>query len=175
MEDAAALNPVGSWSGAALLCRGLVQDDPEILAQALAAYRSSPRPIERALACLDAASVFARRGAGGATEIVNEALDVIEPLGLKPHIARADSLLRSLGVSRGRRGRRSRPATGWDSLTETELAVARLAAEGLTNPEIGRRLYISRRTVESHLSRAFAKLGLSSRVQLAAEVARRSG
>jgi DNA-binding CsgD family transcriptional regulator len=175
MEDAAALNPVGSWSGAALLCRGLAQDDPEILAQALAAYRSSPRPIERALACLDAASVFARRGAGGATEIVNEALDVIEPLGLKPHIARADSLLRSLGVSRGRRGRRSRPATGWDSLTETELAVARLAAEGLTNPEIGRRLYISRRTVESHLSRAFAKLGLSSRVQLAAEVARRSG
>ena len=60
-------------------------------------------------------------------------------------------------------------------LTAQELKVVRLAAEGLTNPEIGERLFVSRRTVETHVSHAFRKLGLSSRTQLAAEAARRAG
>jgi DNA-binding CsgD family transcriptional regulator/tetratricopeptide (TPR) repeat protein len=173
MRDAAARNPVASWRGAALLCRGLGDDDTDVLARSIAVYRTSPRPVEFAFACLDVAAVFIRTGTDGAAEIVHEALEVLEPLNLRPHVARADSLLRSLGIKRGRRDRRGRPAEGWESLTETEFAVVELAAEGLTNPEIGRRLYISRRTVESHLSHAFAKLGLSSRVQLAAEAARR--
>jgi DNA-binding CsgD family transcriptional regulator len=50
----------------------------------------------------------------------------------------------------------------------------RLAAEGLTNAEIGERLFISRRTVETHLSHVFGKVGVSSRVQLAAEAGRRA-
>jgi DNA-binding CsgD family transcriptional regulator len=53
--------------------------------------------------------------------------------------------------------------------------VVRLAADGLTNPEIGQRLYVSRRTVQTHLSNAFRKLEISSRVELAAEAARRGG
>ena len=57
---------------------------------------------------------------------------------------------------------------GWDALTGTERRVVDLAAQGLTNPGVGRRLGISRRTVEAHLSHAFSKLGVSSRVQLAA-------
>jgi DNA-binding NarL/FixJ family response regulator len=55
-----------------------------------------------------------------------------------------------------------------------ETDVSRLVAEGLTNPEIGARLYVSRRTVETHLSHVFRKLGLTSRTQLAAELSRRS-
>jgi DNA-binding CsgD family transcriptional regulator len=51
--------------------------------------------------------------------------------------------------------------------------VVRLAVEGLTNPQIGDRLFISRRTVQTHLSHVFTKLGISSRVELAAEAARR--
>ena len=90
-------------------------------------------------------------------------------------VARADALLRSLGVRRGRRGARRRPESGWESLTESEERVAALVAEGLTNPEIGERLFVSRRTVETHVSHAFRKLGLSSRTQLAAEAARRAG
>jgi DNA-binding CsgD family transcriptional regulator len=78
-------------------------------------------------------------------------------------------------VRRGVRGARRRPASGWASLTATELQVARLAAEGLTNPQIAQRLFISRYTVETHLKHVFAKLSLTSRVQLAAEVARRAG
>ena len=59
-----------------------------------------------------------------------------------------------------------RPKTGWASLTGSELRVARLVAEGLTNREIGARLFLSRHTVDSHVRHAFAKLQLSSRVEL---------
>jgi predicted ATPase/class 3 adenylate cyclase/DNA-binding CsgD family transcriptional regulator len=71
------------------------------------------------------------------------------------------------------RGERKRPSHGWDSLTPTELAVARHAAEGLTNPQIGERMFISRRTVQTHLSHIFAKVGITSRSELAAEATRR--
>ena len=75
--------------------------------------------------------------------------------------------------SEGRPARRQRAAFGWDSLTEAELRVVGLTAEGLTNPEIAARLFVSRRTVATHLEHVFCKLGLASRVRLAAEVARR--
>ena len=52
--------------------------------------------------------------------------------------------------------------------------MARLASEGLTNPEIAARLFVSRRTVATHMSHILAKLDLTSRVELAAEVARRA-
>ena len=70
------------------------------------------------------------------------------------------------------RGSRGRPQFGWDSLTPTERTVASLVAEGLSNPQIGDRLYISHRTVQTHLAHVFAKLGLTSRAQLAAEATR---
>ncbi len=56
---------------------------------------------------------------------------------------------------------------GWDSLTETERSVVELVSEGLTNREVGERLFISKYTVDSYLRCIFRKLGLSSRVQLA--------
>jgi predicted ATPase/class 3 adenylate cyclase/DNA-binding CsgD family transcriptional regulator len=74
-------------------------------------------------------------------------------------------------VQRGR-GERKRPSSGWRSLTPTELDVARLVGEGLANKEIGARLLISPRTVETHLTHVYAKLSFSSRVQLAQEAAR---
>lgn len=65
-----------------------------------------------------------------------------------------------------RRGPRSRPVQGWASLTPAESDVARLAAAGLTNREIGERLFISPRTAGTHLARVFAKLSVSSRKEL---------
>jgi predicted ATPase/class 3 adenylate cyclase/DNA-binding CsgD family transcriptional regulator len=76
-------------------------------------------------------------------------------------------------VQRGR-GERKRPASGWASLTPTERDVARLVGEGLGNKDIAARLFVSPRTVESHLTHAYTKLGISSRVQLAQEVGRRT-
>ena len=63
-------------------------------------------------------------------------------------------------------------SAGWASLTPTELDVVRLLTEGLPNKDIATRLFISPRTVETHLTHVYAKLGLSSRVQLAQEAAR---
>jgi DNA-binding CsgD family transcriptional regulator len=72
------------------------------------------------------------------------------------------------------RGERKRPSSGWASLTPAELDVVRLVSEGLGNKDVATRLFISPRTVQSHLTRVYTKLGLSSRVQLAQEAARRS-
>lgn len=64
---------------------------------------------------------------------------------------------------------------GWESLTEAELRVVGLAAEGLTNRMIAERLFVSKRTVATHLEHVFQKLGFSTRARLAAEAARRLG
>ncbi len=70
------------------------------------------------------------------------------------------------------RGTRGRPASGWESLTPAELDVVRLVTEGLPSKDIAARLFISPRTVQSHLTHVYAKLGVSSRVQLVQEAAR---
>ena len=70
------------------------------------------------------------------------------------------------------RGERKRPSSGWASLTPTELDVVRLVSEGLGNKDIGARLFMSPRTVQTHLTHVYSKLGLTSRVQLAREASR---
>jgi predicted ATPase/DNA-binding CsgD family transcriptional regulator len=85
------------------------------------------------------------------------------------------SLDDAVSYARRARGARDRPSTGWASLTPTELDVARLVVEGLTNPEIGSRLFISRATVKTHLSHIYAKLDVSNRTELAALASTRSG
>jgi DNA-binding CsgD family transcriptional regulator len=71
------------------------------------------------------------------------------------------------------RGERKRPSTGWASLTPAEQQVVRLAVEGLTNAQIGARLFMSLGTVKTHLGHVFAKLGVSTRAELVAEAVRR--
>jgi predicted ATPase/DNA-binding CsgD family transcriptional regulator len=110
------------------------------------------------------------------------------PVDLPEHEALVDSLRASLGqeafedlwreggdrplddavamLTRGR-GPRNRPQTGWASLTPTELDVARLVREGLSNPEIAGRLYVSRSTVKAHLAHIYAKVGVANRTELA--------
>ena len=68
-------------------------------------------------------------------------------------------------------GGRKRPAIGWASLTPAELEVIRLVSDGLRNDAIARRLFIAPGTVKVHLSHIFAKLGIATRAELAAQAA----
>jgi DNA-binding CsgD family transcriptional regulator len=72
------------------------------------------------------------------------------------------------------RGERKRPASGWASLTPAEHEVVRLVCEGLANKDIATRLFVSPKTVQAHLTHVYTKLGLTSRVQLVQEAARRA-
>jgi DNA-binding CsgD family transcriptional regulator len=176
LEEAVATAPGPSHEGAALLCRGLADADPDVLIRSAQAYRRGPRVLDHARACEDAGAALARVGRHReATAMFDAALTTFDEVGADHDAARALATARELGIGRKRRGPRGRPAYGWGALTRSELEVVRLAADGLTNPEIGQRLYVSRRTVQTHLSNAFRKLEISSRVELAAEAARRGG
>jgi DNA-binding NarL/FixJ family response regulator len=80
--------------------------------------------------------------------------------------------LRRAGVRVGRGGARAPGTEGLAALSPREREIAGLVAEGLTNREIARRLFLSEKTIETHLTRVFQKLGLRSRAQVAAQVAR---
>jgi DNA-binding CsgD family transcriptional regulator len=73
--------------------------------------------------------------------------------------------------ARRMRGARSRPLGGWDSLTPTETKVAACVAEGLTNAQIGERMFISKATVKTHLAHIFKKLDVHNRAELTAQAA----
>ena len=85
--------------------------------------------------------VLARRPGRGPPAVKSFLADMVEDAPLEPDEQR----------------RRRRPAAGWESLTDAELDVVRLVAEGLTNPEIAARLFVSPRTVQTHLGHIFAE------------------
>ena len=176
VTEVAARNEVPWMTGAALRCRGLIEDDAEVLQAAAGACAGGSRPLGLALACEDAGAAFARQGRlDRARPLLDQALGIYERLGAARDLARAEATLREAGIRRGRRGTRGRPQVGWASLTPAEHAVAGLVAEGLSNPQIGERLYISHRTVQTHLAHMFAKLDIATRAQLAADVTRHRG
>ena len=160
--------------GLVLRCRGLARGDVELLLRAVSQYRESPRKLERAAAMEDAGRALGETGRlAEAVPLLEEALEAYGHAAAAVDEARTLAQLRTFGVHKGRRGKRGRPAFGWDSLTRTELRVVRLVALGDSNPSIAGKLYISRHTVETHLRHILMKLGVSSRVEIAAEAARR--
>ena len=172
----ASCNEVPWITGAALRCQGLADNDADILHAAVDAYARGPRPVELALTCEDAGAAFARRGnVDRAGQLLDQAITIYERLDAARDLARAEAGLRQMGVRRGRHVTHRRAQSGWESLTPSERAVVELVAEGLSNPQIGQRLYVSRRTVQTHLAHVFAKLHITSRTQLAAEAARHRG
>jgi DNA-binding CsgD family transcriptional regulator/tetratricopeptide (TPR) repeat protein len=86
---------------------------------------------------------------------------------------RALSLDDAVAYARRGRGERKRPSTGWASLSPSETRVVAFVQEGLTNSEIAERLFISPRTVQSHLTHIFTKLGVATRTELAVIATRR--
>ena len=104
-----------------------------------------------------------------ARELARRAMRLTRSMGASTSSARVASRLRPLGVRLDPTAR-DRPTHGWESLTKTETTVAELVAAGMSGGEIADRLFISTRTVQTHVSHALAKLGLRTRVELAAFV-----
>jgi DNA-binding CsgD family transcriptional regulator/tetratricopeptide (TPR) repeat protein len=169
--SAAASGTTPSWTATADHCGGLVDRDPARLLAATDIHRGTGRRFELAQALEDAAVLLAERGdpAGSRTAFA-EAGELYAALGADWDARRADARVRPYGIRRGRR-RPGRPARGWAALTPTELEVARLVADGQSNPDIAARLFLSRRTVEVHVSHILAKLDARSRVEIAKEAA----
>ncbi len=174
MDAMAEVNPGGvTIRATAMRCRGLLEGDPALLAAAATAYRQSPRLFERALVAEEAGDALARAGdATAAQPWFEEALAAFRAFDAIWDASRVTARMRGLGMRRGGRHTPSRPKTGWDALTPGERAVVDLVAEGLSNPEVAERLFLSRFTVKRHLSNAMMKLGVSSRMEVVRDAAR---
>ncbi|MGW5524865.1 LuxR C-terminal-related transcriptional regulator [Gordonia sp. NPDC003950] len=109
-----------------------------------------------------------------ARELARNAIVLSQSMGAVSVSTRIASRLRPHGVRLDPRTIRDRPTHGWDSLTPTETAVAELVASGLSGADIATQMFISPRTVQTHVSHALAKLGLSTRIELAAFIAARN-
>ena len=122
--------------------------------------------IAEASALEDLGVELSRRTSGGsAVEPFDGALRRYTRCGASWDASRVRRRLRGLGVRR-RLVASSRPTNGWGSLTAAELAVVRLVADGLTNRDVARQLFLSSHTVSMHLRHVFVKLGINSRVEL---------
>jgi DNA-binding CsgD family transcriptional regulator len=145
--------------------QGIAARDKELLAAAVAQH---PDPWARASAAEDLAVLLTGTARDYAIGHFKTALDGYRQTGADRDQARIRRRLRELGVRhRHWTTPATRPITGWDSLTDTERAVARLVAEGLNNNQVAARMYISTHTVAHHLRQAFRKLHIASRVELA--------
>jgi DNA-binding CsgD family transcriptional regulator len=150
-------------------CRALAAGDEQGLVRACELHPTDVRPHDRALALEDAAVALV--GVGKRTragELADDAVRIYGSIGAVRDGARIRGRLRAAGLRLGQRGSRKRERAGWGSLTASELRVAELAAQGLSNPEIAERLVVSRHTVVTHMSHILGKLGLRSWYELAA-------
>jgi DNA-binding NarL/FixJ family response regulator len=145
------------------------------LRAAASGYRTAGRPLAEGYAWEILAVLLAGQESGNdAGTALDAALERYQSLDARWDARRARTRLASLGVRR--RGRVPyRARTGWAALTDTERRVAELVADFQSNSGIAAHLYLSRRTVQSHVSHILAKLELTSRVELAVAAYRHSG
>jgi DNA-binding CsgD family transcriptional regulator len=155
-------------------CRGLLDRDPAQLLRAASHYLTAGRPLPRAQALEAAAVLLADDGdVPGARTHFTDAFSLYERLGAGWDLARTQALFRRYGIRRGPHNRHRRSDRGWESLTPTELKVVDLVAQGMSNPGIAAHLFLSRRTVQTHVSHILAKLDLHSRIDIAREASLR--
>ena len=163
----AGLNPqIRSIAAAAAHAKGLVDHNRKDLAESVALYEGGPRPLAYAAALEDLGLATVEEGdTNEAANVFGRALELYAQVGAAWDAGRVRGRLRALGVRR-RLVAAQRPGRGWAAMTDSELAVARLVAQGLTNREVAERLFVSQHTVSGHLRHVFAKLDVNSRVEL---------
>jgi DNA-binding CsgD family transcriptional regulator len=139
-------------------------DGPDLdgLQEAASIYERIAAPLELAQTFVELGSLLRRRRqAAAARGPLRRALDLARSVGARPLAERAEHELRATGA----RPRRDR-ITGRDALTATEQRVAQLTIQGKTNRQIAETLFVTRKTVESHLEHIFRKLGIHARGEL---------
>ena len=137
-------------------------------------YRQAGRPRPRAQALEAAGVVLAEAGdVPGARTHFTSAFALYTALNANWDLARTQARFRTYGIRRGPSVRHRRSRRGWGSLTPTELRIVRLVADGMSNPQIAGQLFLSRRTVQTHVSHILAKLDLRSRIDIAREASGR--
>jgi DNA-binding CsgD family transcriptional regulator/tetratricopeptide (TPR) repeat protein len=172
-QDAKSPEALAMQHAAARLCRAQIDDDPEALQQIAAAYEEHGWPLMRAFAIEEAAVRLAAAGRiEEARAAFNDAVRGYAGLGATWDVRRVDARLRPLGIRRGSRTLDQRPESGWAALTDAERRVAELVAMGRSNPDVASELFLSPRTVQTHVSRILRKLGYTSRMDLVREGAR---
>ena len=158
----------------ALFCRGLLDRDAGRLLQAADRYRDARRPLLGAQALEAAAEVFLDHGERGpARTAFTRSLDLYTSLGADRDVARLQARFRAHGIRRAPRVKHRKARRGWDSLTPTEVKITEMVAQGLSNPQIAAKLFLSRRTVGTHVSHILSKLDVNSRIDIAREAASR--
>ncbi|RJQ68875.1 LuxR family transcriptional regulator [Pseudonocardiaceae bacterium YIM PH 21723] len=173
-EQAAAGSELARKLAVATHCRGRLDGDAHRLLTAADLYRQAGRPLPRAQAFEAAAVLFAgQRDTGSAKAAFSRAWEIYSGLGANWDLGRLQAVMRECGIRRGPRAKHAKVRSGWDALTPAEAKVTELVAQGLSNPQIAARLFLSPRTVSTHVSHILAKLGLSSRIDVAREVSRR--
>jgi DNA-binding CsgD family transcriptional regulator len=158
--------PVPLFSGVAGYARGILERDAAALVAAAGLLESSSRPLLYAAAAEDAGAELAHIGrADEALDQLNAAFDTYMHHEALADARRVGRELRRLGVER-RIVSQQRAKTGWDSLTDAELKIVNLIAQGVTNRAVAAQLHLSPHTVKTHIRNAFAKLNINSRAQL---------
>jgi DNA-binding CsgD family transcriptional regulator len=148
-------------------CQGILDADPAPLLRAVEYFRRAGLRRDEGQALEDAAELCAQAGdPRRARTTLVEALDVYEELGATWDARRAASRLRAYDVRLGVRGSRARSGAAGNGLTATEQRVAELASEGYSNTDIAARMFLSKRTVDTHISNILAKLRIGSRREI---------
>jgi len=154
------------FTGVAGHARGILEPDAQALLAAADVLQSSSRPLLYAAAAEDAGAELAHADRGDeAVHQLNAAFDTYMGHEAVTDARRVGRALRGLGVQR-RIVSHPRAKTGWDRLTDAELTVVNLIAEGVPNRSVAEQLNLSPHTVKTHLHNAFAKLGINARAQL---------
>jgi DNA-binding CsgD family transcriptional regulator len=156
------------------LCSGAEEAIAAAAVRCAEAARSEGHAIAEAAAWEEAACAVAQLGDKvTGRDYARTALLLTQNMGATTLSSRVVMRLRPLGVRLDPRTVRDKPRTGWDSLTRTESTIADMVASGRSGTEIAQSLFISQRTVQTHVSHALTKLGLRTRVELAALAAAR--
>ena len=158
---------VRSLEAVAAHATGLMNHSQKDLAEAVELYEKGARPLALASVLEDLGGIaLDDGGTSRGIDAFSRALVLYAGAGAIRDAGRVRQRLRSLGVRRRLVSTR-RPDSGWAAMTDSELAVARLVAQGLTNREVAEHLFVSPHTVSDHLRHVFIKLRVNSRVDLA--------